>query len=71
VVVRGISHNEFTARKQTFNASKTNELEGSTIFKGVERQNLHNLKVQNNFGYWCVFNIINSGNYNGNHNKNL
>lgn len=41
---------EFRARKQTFHESKTNELEGSTIFEGMERQNLHNLKVKNASG---------------------
>ncbi len=42
---------EFRARKQIFHESKTNELEGSTIFEGMERQNLHDLKVKNAWGF--------------------
>jgi hypothetical protein len=43
-------------------------LEGSTIFEGGERQNLHNPKVKNAWEVG-VFNIINNGIYNNNHNK--
>jgi hypothetical protein len=37
-------------QEKTFHESKTNELEGLTIFEGMDRQNLYYLKVKNAWG---------------------